>query len=110
MGFRRSEVRILSPRNCKACRDNEFRQAFYHFLICPDVKGRVEGRVPKRKSPPPASTGEGPSEPFGPAYRLTGGFIMKFPKPFFRKAKHAWYVQLGKRQVSLGPDREKAFE
>ena len=35
---------------------------------------------------------------------------MKFPKPFFRKAKHAWYLQLGKRQISLGPDRDKAFE
>jgi integrase len=35
---------------------------------------------------------------------------MKFPKPFFRKAKQAWYLQLGKRQISLGPDREQAFK
>ena len=34
---------------------------------------------------------------------------MKFPKPFFRKSKGAWYVQLGKRQISLGKDREEAF-
>jgi hypothetical protein len=34
---------------------------------------------------------------------------MKFPKPFFRKAKQAWYLQLGKRQTSLGRDREAAF-
>ncbi len=35
---------------------------------------------------------------------------MKFPKPFFRKAKQAWYLQLGKRQISLGADREQAFK
>jgi integrase len=34
---------------------------------------------------------------------------MKFPKPFFRKSKQAWYVQLGKQQHSLGKDREEAF-
>src|ERR1700687_2341574 len=35
---------------------------------------------------------------------------MRFPKPFFRASKDAWYVQLGKRQISLGKDREEAFE
>ena len=35
---------------------------------------------------------------------------MKFPKPFFRKAKQAWYLQLGKRQISLGADRDAAFK
>jgi integrase len=34
---------------------------------------------------------------------------MKFPKPFFRKSKQAWYVQFGKHQHSLGKDREEAF-
>jgi|SRR5579871_367957 len=34
---------------------------------------------------------------------------MKFPKPFFRKSKQAWYVQLGKKQHSLGKDREEAY-
>jgi integrase len=34
---------------------------------------------------------------------------MKLPKPFFRKSKQAWYVQLGPRQLSLGKDRELAF-
>jgi len=29
---------------------------------------------------------------------------MRFPKPFFRASKDAWYVQLGKRQISLGKD------
>jgi integrase len=35
---------------------------------------------------------------------------MKFPKPFFRKAKQAWYLQLGKRQISLGKGRAEAFK
>src|SRR5262245_2181537 len=34
---------------------------------------------------------------------------MRFPKPFFRKAKQAWYLQLGGRQISLGKDRDEAF-
>lgn len=32
------------------------------------------------------------------------------PKPFFRKAKNAWYLQLGKRQVSLGRDKKEAWK
>jgi hypothetical protein len=35
---------------------------------------------------------------------------MRFPKPFFRASKDAWYVQLGKRQISLGKDRDEEFE
>ncbi len=34
---------------------------------------------------------------------------MRFPKLFYRKSKQAWYVQLGKRQISLGKEREAAF-
>ena len=34
---------------------------------------------------------------------------MRFLKPFFRASKQAWYVQVGKRQTSLGKDREEAF-
>jgi integrase len=34
---------------------------------------------------------------------------MRFPKPFFRESKAAWYVQFGRRQFSLGPNRKKAF-
>ena len=32
-----------------------------------------------------------------------------FPKPFFVKARKLWYVQLGGRQINLGPDRDAAF-
>lgn len=34
---------------------------------------------------------------------------MRFPKPFFRASKQAWYLQLGHRQISLGKDRDAAF-
>ena len=33
----------------------------------------------------------------------------KFPKPFFRTARNAWYVQVAGKQVTLGPDRDAAF-
>jgi integrase len=31
------------------------------------------------------------------------------PKPFYRKARKTWYVQISGRQVSLGQDRTEAF-
>ena len=33
-----------------------------------------------------------------------------FPKPFFRPARGLWYVQLGGKQVNLGPDQTAAFK
>ena len=33
----------------------------------------------------------------------------KFPKPFFRTARKAWFVQLAGKQINLGPDRDAAF-
>jgi integrase len=33
-----------------------------------------------------------------------------FPKPFFRKDRQLWYVQIGGHQHNLGTDRKKAFE
>ena len=32
-----------------------------------------------------------------------------FPKPFFRKPRGRWYVQLNGKQVNLGPDKDEAF-
>lgn len=32
-----------------------------------------------------------------------------YPKPFFRKSRQLWYVQLNGRQFNLGPDRDEAF-
>jgi hypothetical protein len=31
------------------------------------------------------------------------------PEPFFRTARNAWYIQIGSRQIKLGPDKEEAF-
>jgi integrase len=33
-----------------------------------------------------------------------------FPKPFFRKSRGLWYVQVNGQQYNLGPDRTRAFE
>ena len=32
-----------------------------------------------------------------------------FPKPFFRKSRQLWYVELDGKQHNLGPDQEAAF-
>lgn len=32
------------------------------------------------------------------------------PKPFFRTSKNCWYLQVGKRQISLGPDKKMASQ
>lgn len=33
-----------------------------------------------------------------------------FPKPFYREARGRWYVQLGGKQINLGPDQMEAFQ
>ena len=33
-----------------------------------------------------------------------------YPKPFFRKFRQLWYVELNGRQINLGPDRDAVFE
>ncbi len=32
-----------------------------------------------------------------------------FPKPFFRRNRGLWYVQLHGKQINLGPDKDEAF-
>jgi hypothetical protein len=32
-----------------------------------------------------------------------------FPKPFFKKARGLWYVEIDRKQIKLGSDREEAF-
>ena len=34
---------------------------------------------------------------------------MRQPKPFFRKQTKSWYVQIGKRQINLGRNKEQAW-
>ena len=33
----------------------------------------------------------------------------RHPQPFYRQSKQAWYLQLGKRQISLGKDKSEAW-
>ena len=33
----------------------------------------------------------------------------RFRKPFFRRDRGLWYVQLNGRQINLGPERDEAF-
>jgi len=35
--------------------------------------------------------------------------VAHFPKPFFKKSRKLWYVEISRRQYNLGPDREAAF-
>ena len=35
---------------------------------------------------------------------------MRQPKPYFRKQKKTWYVQIDGRQLSLGSDKKKAWQ
>lgn len=32
-----------------------------------------------------------------------------FPKPFFKKGRGVWYVEIDRKQVNLGPNRDEAF-
>ncbi len=32
-----------------------------------------------------------------------------FPKPFYRKPRKLWYVQIDGKQINLGPDKDEAF-
>ena len=34
---------------------------------------------------------------------------MRQPAPFFRAQTQSWYVQIGKRQINLGRDKEQAW-
>ena len=35
---------------------------------------------------------------------------MKQPQPFFRQSKNAWYLQLGRRQISRGKEKKQAWK
>lgn len=38
---------------------------------------------------------------------MAGG--KKYPKPWYRRSRGVWYVQLGRRQINLGPDEAAAW-
>jgi len=97
-GTQRSKVQILSPRL-------DLRR--FEFSIAEEIAENV------RKNPYPVQRVEA-MRAFQSATgvfttRLTGGFAMKQPKPFFRKFTKTWYVQFGQRQVNLGRDKKKAW-
>jgi hypothetical protein len=33
-----------------------------------------------------------------------------FPKPFFKQNRGVWYVEIDRKQINLGPDKEQAFD
>jgi len=35
--------------------------------------------------------------------------MSRFPKPFFKKNRAVWYVEIHRKQHNLGPDKEEAF-
>ena len=35
--------------------------------------------------------------------------MARFSKPFFKKARGVWYVEIRRKQINLGPNREEAF-
>jgi len=35
--------------------------------------------------------------------------VPHFPKPFWKKSHQSWYVEIDRKQVKLGPDRDAAF-
>jgi integrase len=35
--------------------------------------------------------------------------VAHFPKPFFKKARKSWYVQIDRMQIKLGSDRDEGF-
>ena len=41
--------------------------------------------------------------------RLEGSKMPHFPKPYFRKGRGVWYVEINRKQHNLGPDKDEAF-
>ena len=50
------------------------------------------------------------SAPVATFFPETRSCIITFPKPFYRKSRDTWYVQIDGRQINLGKDRETAFQ
>ena len=42
--------------------------------------------------------------------RIEEFIVAHFPKPFFEKARKSWYVEINRKQIKLGADKEKAFQ
>jgi len=35
--------------------------------------------------------------------------VAHFPKPFYKKSRACWYVEIDRKQIKLGPDQAEAF-
>jgi hypothetical protein len=46
---------------------------------------------------------------FGDLRSTQDPHVQKFPKPFFRKSRQCWYVEIRSQQINLGLDRDEAF-
>src|SRR5262249_49085308 len=101
MGFRRSLVRIQSPRHRKGCQDNQFWQPLLfppearvgNWVGNPGVSRRVVAE--RRRRPAPEEPGPGhKSRPFGLPVE-TGELLMRTHHPWYWAAKNAWFVEIG---------------
>src|SRR4051794_27241606 len=67
-------------------------------------------RCQRKKFPRRAATPRGIGPSVAPAVFTGGLFSMPhFPKPFFRKPRNRWAVEIDGKQFNLGPDEEEAF-
>jgi hypothetical protein len=92
-----------SPRHRKACRDPQFRLAFLTLRRTLPGGGQQQGS----KRPRAVAAARGRTEPFGSA--RFGGPTLSLPKPWYRKSKKAWYLQVSRgTQKRLGKTRREA--
>src|SRR5262249_33384990 len=112
MGFRRSEVRILSPRHRKGWRDNKLRRLLFfppeawvgNWVGNPGEARRVVPGRRRRPSPMDRATGR-KSRPLGFPGE-TGKLLMRPHHPWYWAAKTAWFVEIGNTRHNLGKQPE----
>src|SRR5579884_2857554 len=108
MGFRRSLVRIQSPRRRKGRRNLYLRRPLFLF---PDARvGNWVGnpgvaRRVVRKDAGLRRTAGPYSRPLGLAVE-TGELLMRPNHPWYWTAKNAWFVEVGDQRHNLGKHRD----
>src|SRR5579885_3364629 len=115
MGFRRSLVRIQSPRHKPqgAKQPRVAANLAAPFFPARDPAGQAS-RAGLKKSPHPleragAERGNRPGTPLWWFSKPEpGGFPVNHRKPWYRKSKDAWYVEIAGRQRLLGKHPEGA--
>src|SRR5690242_20160129 len=112
MGFRRSLVRIQSPRHRKGWRNNELRRPLFlpprawvgNWIGNPGLTCRV---VPERRTraPPKESASVQKEQALGLPVE-TGELLMRPHHPWYWAAKNAWFVEIGDTRHNLGKHPE----